>query len=99
MVITPVYSDIFKGEIPTLDSLISDIPSETIISLLCMITAKLYSGKHTFELQKELFDFLTFRQTAKIKSVGCSGKKFKCDCVPFNHPLPKNPPEPMAILD
>lgn len=37
MVITPVYSDIFEGETPTLDSLIFDIPSETIISILCII--------------------------------------------------------------
>ena len=37
--------------------------------------------------------------TANMKSVACSGKKFKCDWLPNNHPLPKAPPEPMAIFD
>jgi hypothetical protein len=39
MVITPVYSDIFDGEKPTLEFLINDIPSEVIISILCVIFA------------------------------------------------------------
>ena len=34
-----------------------------------------------------------------IKSVECSGTKPSFDCVPLNKPLPKNPPDPRAILD
>ena len=36
--------------------------------------------------------------TAKIKSVACSGKKFKCDWLPANQPLPKAPPEQITGL-
>lgn len=67
MIITPVYSDIFEGEKPTLEFLLNDIPSEVIIAILCVINAKLYSGKHTVETQVELFDFLTSRQTDELK--------------------------------
>ena len=35
----------------------------------------------------------------KIKSVCCSGTKLYFVKVPFNGPLPKRPPEPMAIFD
>ena len=34
----------------------------------------------------------------KIKSVSCSGTYFSFVCVPFKKPLPKSPPDPMAIL-
>ena len=34
-----------------------------------------------------------------MKSVWCSGKYPKCDCVPSVNPFPIKPPEPMAILD
>ena len=37
--------------------------------------------------------------TEKIKSVLCMGTKLSPVCVPFKNPLPKNPPEPIAILD
>ena len=37
--------------------------------------------------------------TANIKSVSVSGKKFKWDCVPSPKPLPKIPPDPIAIFD
>ena len=33
-----------------------------------------------------------------IKSVSCSGTKLNLVCVPFKNPLPKTPPEPIAIL-
>ena len=35
--------------------------------------------------------------TLKKKSVCFSGKKSKCDCVPFNQPFPNVPPDPIAI--
>ena len=35
----------------------------------------------------------------KIKSVLCSGTKLNFVWVPCKYPLPKNPPEPIAILD
>ena len=35
----------------------------------------------------------------KIKSVECSGTKPSFDWVPLKIPLPKNPPDPRAILD
>ena len=38
-------------------------------------------------------------KTVKIKSVCFSGKKSKLLCDPFIKPLPKNPPEPIAIFD
>ena len=34
-----------------------------------------------------------------IKSVLCSGTKSNLVWVPFRNPLPKNPPDPIAILD
>ena len=36
---------------------------------------------------------------ANIKSVVCSGKKFKCAWVLCSHPLPNSPPDPIAIFD
>ena len=35
----------------------------------------------------------------KIKSVSCSGTNFPLVWVPFKNPLPKNPPDPIAIFD
>ena len=37
--------------------------------------------------------------TAKMKSVVSSGRKFSRACVPFMKPLPQVPPAPIAISD
>ncbi len=37
--------------------------------------------------------------TANTKSVVRSGMKSRWVCVPFNQPLPNQPPEPTAIVD
>ena len=38
-------------------------------------------------------------KTVNMKSVCFSGKKSKLLCDPFIKPFPKNPPDPIAILD
>jgi hypothetical protein len=35
----------------------------------------------------------------KIKSVSYSGRKLRGPWVPLNKPLPRKPPEPIAIFD
>ena len=37
--------------------------------------------------------------TARMKSVERSGTKSSCACVPLSQPLPRMPPEPIAIVD
>ncbi len=76
MIITPVYSDIFEGEKPTMASLLNDIPSEVIITILCLINAKLYSEQHKWKTQIDIFNFLTFRQPDDLK-VEILSKVFK----------------------
>lgn len=66
-IIIPTYSDIFDEEKPSINNLISDIPSKVIISLLAMMNAKLYLDEHNPEIQKELFELISRRFDKKQK--------------------------------
>ena len=68
LVITPTYSDIFEGDLPELETLLSDIPSEVCLSILGLINAQLYYGRG-LETQLGIVEFLTFRQTAQTQRV------------------------------
>lgn len=61
--VTPSYRDIFKEEAPAIDSLISDIPSKAIISLLSAVNANLYFEPNNVETQRKIFRFWTQRFT------------------------------------
>lgn len=60
--ITPTYTDIFDGDVPKLEDLIADIPSETIISMLSLISSHLYLSGHGLPTQFSILTFITFRQ-------------------------------------
>lgn len=50
MVPVITYKDIFPGEIPSLEQLLSDIPSELIVSIVCAINAELHLTINNIEM-------------------------------------------------
>jgi len=67
VVISPTYSDIFEGDVPSLNDLLKDIPSEVVITILSLINSQLYLG-NSIETQMRIFEFLSFRQSSETKS-------------------------------
>ncbi len=65
--ITPTYSDVFDGDVPKLEDLIADIPSETIISMLSLISSHLYLNGHGLPTQFSILKFITFRQPPQTR--------------------------------
>jgi hypothetical protein len=45
------YSDLFKGEKPSLSELLSELPSELIISMLAKLNAEIYFNSNEFATQ------------------------------------------------
>ncbi len=65
--ITPTYSDIFDGEVPKLEDLIKDIPSETVISILSVISSYLYLEGNGLKTQFRVLNFLNLRQSLETR--------------------------------
>lgn len=61
------YSDLFKGEKPSLHELISDLPSELIISILAKLNAEIYFNSNELTTQVKILTFLLQRQAKEVR--------------------------------
>jgi len=60
------YSDLFNEEKPTMESLLEDIPSELVISILSKLNAELYLREDQSDTQIRIFRFLLQRQPKEV---------------------------------
>ncbi|HMG68512.1 MAG TPA: hypothetical protein VK588_12530 [Chitinophagaceae bacterium] len=61
VILIPDYEEIFWGEKPEMSSLINDIPSKVIISLMSLINSELTFGINDKQSQIKLFQFISQR--------------------------------------
>lgn len=67
IILTPSFNDIFDQEKPTLEDLLSDIPSSWILMLLAHIDAQLYLNEN-IKIQNDLLLKLLTRQNIELKN-------------------------------
>jgi hypothetical protein len=62
------YSDLFKGEKPSLSELLSELPSELIISILAKLNAEIYFNSNEQATQVKIFKMLLQQQSKEVRN-------------------------------
>jgi hypothetical protein len=66
MLITPEYRNLFPGGMETMEVLLHDIPSVSVIQLLALMDAELYAHEEDTDTQVKLLDLMLRRQARKF---------------------------------